>query len=158
MIVKPADKGGAIVIWPRDAYLAEAYRQLNDSNHYQKLIYDPTLETLAETKRLANKLHTSDIIDNTTHKFLTIDNQARTSQLYLLPKIPLKLSQYADHLLKPLLKHIPSYVQDTTDFLHRIFSLNQDLPDNIILITFDVKSLYTNIPNAYLMIRASKPV
>ena len=164
MIVKPADKGGAIVIWPRDAYLAEAYRQLNDSNHYLKLTYDPTLETLAETKRLANKLHTSDIIDNTTHKFLTIDNQARTPQLYLLPKIhkqdnpgrpiisgcggpTVKLSQYADHLLKPLLKHIPSYIQDTTDFLRRIFSLNQDLPDNIILITFDVKSLYTNIPN-----------
>ena len=164
MIVKPADKGGAIVIWPRDAYLAEAYRQLNDSDHYLKLTYDPTLETLAETKRLANKLHTSDIIDNTTHKFLTIDNQARTPQLYLLPKIhkqdnpgrpiisgcggpTVKLSQYADHLLKPLLKHIPSYIQDTTDFLRRIFSLNQDLPDNIILITFDVKSLYTNIPN-----------
>ena len=27
LIVKPADKGGAIVIWPKDAYLAEAYRQ-----------------------------------------------------------------------------------------------------------------------------------
>jgi hypothetical protein len=35
-----------------------------------------------------------------------------------------KLSQYADHLLKPLLKHIPSYAQDTTDFLRRIFSIN----------------------------------
>ena len=164
LIVKPADKGGAIVIWPKDAYLAEAYRQLNDSNHYRKLAHDPTLETLAEAKRLANKLHTSNIIDNTTHKFLTIENQARTPQLYLLPKIhkqdnpgrpiisgcggpTVKLSQYADHLLKPLLKHIPSYVQDTTDFLRRIFSLNQDLPDNIILITLDVKSLYTNIPN-----------
>ena len=164
LIVKAADKGGAIVIWPKDAYLAEAYRQLNDSNHYRKLGHDPTLETLAEAKRLANKLHTSNIIDNTTHKFLTIENQARTPQLYLLPKIhkqdnpgrpiisgcggpTVKLSQYADHLLKPLLKHIPSYVQDTTDFLSRIFSLNQDLPDNIILITLDVKSLYTNIPN-----------
>jgi hypothetical protein len=52
LIVKPADKGGAIVIWPKDAYLAEAYRQLNDSNHYQKLTHDPTLETLVETKRL----------------------------------------------------------------------------------------------------------
>ena len=94
----------------------------------------------------------------TTHRFLTIENQARTPQLYLLPKIhkqdnpgrpiisgcggpTVKLSQYADHLLKPLLKHIPSYVQDTTDFLRRIFSLNQDLPDNIIFITLDVKSL-----------------
>jgi hypothetical protein len=59
LIVKPADKGGAIVIWPKDAYLAEAYRQLNDSNHYQKIRHDPTLETLAEAKRLAHKLHTS---------------------------------------------------------------------------------------------------
>ena len=84
--------------------------------------------------------------------------------LYLLPKIhkaeipgrpiisgcgepTVKLSQYADHLLKPLLKNIPSYVQDTTDFLCRIFDVNQNLPHDIILITIDVKSLYTNIPN-----------
>jgi hypothetical protein len=43
LIVKPADKGGAIVIWPKDAYLAEAYRQLNDSSHNQKLTLDPNL-------------------------------------------------------------------------------------------------------------------
>ena len=104
------------------------------------------------------------IIDNTTLKFLTSDTHAQTPQLYLLPKIhkqnipgrpiisgcgepTVKLSQYADHLLKPLLKHIPSYVQDTTDFLRRIFSLNANLPNNVILITIDVRSLYTNIPN-----------
>jgi hypothetical protein len=79
LIVKPADKGGAIVIWPKDPYLAEAYRQLNDSNHYRKLTHDPTLETLAEVKRLANKLHTSNIIDNTTHKFQTIENPHHNS-------------------------------------------------------------------------------
>ena len=30
VIVKPADKGGAIVIWPRESYIAEANKQLND--------------------------------------------------------------------------------------------------------------------------------
>ena len=43
--------------------------------------------------------------------------------------------------------YIPSYVQDTTDFLCRIFDQNKNLPHDIILITIDVKSLYTNIPN-----------
>ncbi len=163
LIVKPADKGGAIVIWPKDSYLAEAYRQLNNLNHHQKVPHDPTSQILAETKKLAYNLYKSNIIDNTTHKFLTSDSHARTPHLYLLPKIhkqdipgrpiisgcgrpTVKLSQYADHLLKPLLNHIPSYIQDTTDFLRRSLTLNTNLPKNI-LVTIDVRSLYTNIPN-----------
>ena len=119
---------------------------------------------MAEAKKLSYNLHKSNIIDNTTLKFLTLDTHVQTPQLYLLPKIhkqnipgrpiisgcggsTVKLSQYADHLLKPLLKHISSYVQDTTDFLRRIFSLNANLPNNVILITIDVRSLYTNIIN-----------
>ena len=164
LIVKPADKGGAIVIWPKDSFLKEAYRQLNDSNHYRKIPHDPTPEILTETKKLAYNLYKSKIIDNTTYKFLTTDTRARTPHLYLLPKIhkqdipgrPIilgckgptaRLSQFADHPLKPLLNHIPAYIPDTTHFLRRIFTLNHDLPENIILITIDVKSLYTNIPN-----------
>ena len=156
LIVKPADKGGAIVIWPKDSYLKEAYRQLNDFNHYRKIPHDPTPEILTETKKLAYNLYKSKIIDNTKYKFLTTDTRARTPHLYLLPKIhkqdipgrPIisgfggptaRLSQFADHLLKPL--------PTTTHFLRRIFTLNHDLPENIILITIDVKSPYTNIPN-----------
>ena len=60
-MVKPADTGRAIEIWPKDTYLAVAHIQLNDSNHYQKLTHDLTPETLAETERLANKLHISDV-------------------------------------------------------------------------------------------------
>ena len=157
LLVKPAtDKGGAIVIWPKNSYLKEAYRQLNDSNHYKKIQKDPTPDILEDTKKLAYNLHKSEIIDNMTHKFLTTDTTARTPHLYLLPKIhkqnvpgrPIisgcggptaKLSQFADHFLKPLLNHIPAYIQDTAHFLCRIFSLNQNLPENIILITIDVK-------------------
>ena len=72
-------KGGAIIIWPKDAYLAEAYRQLNNNNHYKKLNYDPT-DATDPTKTLAFNLHKSRIIDNLTHKFLTSDTQARTPQ------------------------------------------------------------------------------
>ena len=58
-----------------------------------------------------------------------------------------RLSEYADHFLKPLMNHIKSYVKDSMIFLRRIFSLNDKLPDNTILLTIDVKSLCTNIPN-----------
>ena len=109
-------------------------------------------------------MHNDKLIDDTTYKFLYPETRTRTPTLYLLPKIhkpdipgrpiisgcggpTVKLSQYADHLLKPLLKNIPSYVQDTTHFLKRIFSLNNNLSSNIVLVTIDVKSLCTNIPS-----------
>ena len=112
------------------------------------------------TKTLTHNLYKSNAIDTTTYRFLNTDNQARAPKLNLIPKIQIpnipgrpiisgcggptvKVSQYADYLLTPLLQHIPSYVQDTTDFLCCIFVLNNDLPNTFILITNDVKSLYT---------------
>jgi len=37
--MKPADKCGAVVVWDRDLYIAEAHRQLDDTTHqsYQTL-------------------------------------------------------------------------------------------------------------------------
>ena len=88
LLVKPADKGGAIVIWPKDSYLKEAYRQLNYSNHYQKIQKDPTPDILEDTKKLAYNLHKSKIIDNMTHKFLTTDTTARTLHFISTSKNP----------------------------------------------------------------------
>ena len=151
IVIKPADKGGAIVIWPKVDYLTEAYKQLNNTNHYQRITNDPTQHIQQQIRRLVKQLHDD--------KFLCPQATTKTPTLYLLPKIhkpnipgrpiisgcggpTVQLSQYADSI-----QNIPSYVQDTTDFLKRIFSLNNNLPTDIILITIDVKSLYTNIPN-----------
>ena len=59
----------------------------------------------------------------------------------------LKISEYVDYHLQPIVKEISSYVQDTTDFLRKINQINF-VPDNSYLFSLDVKSLYTNIPNA----------
>ena len=42
---------------------------------------------------------------------------------------------------------MPSYIKDSSHFLHKIEQINQHikLPPNAILITWDVKSLYINI-------------
>ena len=34
IIIKPADKGNAVVVWDRDLYIAEAHRQLDDNSAY----------------------------------------------------------------------------------------------------------------------------
>lgn len=42
LVVRPADKGGAVVIQDLLDYESEVYRQLNDINFYKKLSSDPT--------------------------------------------------------------------------------------------------------------------
>ena len=90
--------------------------------------------------------------------------QPKNPKLYLLPKVhkpnnpgrPVvssvgchteKISAYVDHHLQPLNKELPSYVQDTTDLIKKLESLPDDPRKETILVTMDVRSLYTNIPN-----------
>jgi len=93
-----------------------------------------------------------------------ITTEPKTPRFYMLPKIhkennpgrPVvssvnchtsKISKHVDYHLQPIVKEIPSYVKDTTDFLNKIKSIER-LPENSIFVTMDVKSLYTNIPNS----------
>ena len=57
-----------------------------------------------------------------------------------------KLSKYIDNQLKPHVKEIKSYVKGSTDFIWKINSMEK-VPDNDILLTMDVHSLYANIRN-----------
>ena len=56
-----------------------------------------------------------------------------------------KISEFVDYHLRPHVRTMPSYIQDTTDYLKKMDSLNP-LPNNTILVSMDVSSLYTNIP------------
>ena len=46
---------------------------------------------------------------------------------------------------KPLVCTLPSYIKDTTDFLNKLASLNS-LSHNVLFVSLEVTSLYTNIP------------
>ena len=55
-----------------------------------------------------------------------------------------RISGFVDHLLQPIAKVQPSYLKDTTDFIN--FIEKAKLPPNTTLVSMDVTSLYTNIP------------
>ena len=63
------------------------------------------------------------------------------------PNCPTRpLSQFSGIILKPFLIHIKGYVSDNVDFLRRCSRKNND---STTLVTFDVNSLYTSIPQNY---------
>ena len=55
-----------------------------------------------------------------------------------------KLSAYVDEFLRPLAEKLPSHIENTTDSIKRLHELGR-VPENCILATLDVSSLYTNI-------------
>ena len=56
-----------------------------------------------------------------------------------------EISRFVEHHLQPLVKEIPSYIKDTNDFVSKIN--NFKVPENLFLVTIDVKALCANISN-----------
>ena len=56
------------------------------------------------------------------------------------------ISQFLDFWLKPLMIALPSYLKDTSQFINEIKDLHVE--PNTLLVTIDVKSLYTSIPHS----------
>ena len=162
--IKPADKGGAIVILNTTDYIKEAERQLSDKATY--LTTDTDLTTKHQdivNDTLEDMVHNGDITQKMAN--LLKSNVPRTTQIYFLPKIhkdivpppgrPIvsangcpteKISVFVDHFLNPIVKKMNTYIEDTSDFLRNIENLDEIKPNSIIG-TMDVSSLYTNIPN-----------
>ena len=57
-----------------------------------------------------------------------------------------RISQFVDRHINPLVSTLDSHIKDTTDFLNKLSNLG-NLPDDAILVTLDVSSLYTNTPH-----------
>ena len=66
-----------------------------------------------------------------------------------------KISQLVDHFLNHPCTMIKSYVKDTTHFLQLMSKLD-NIPQNSYIVSLDVTSLYTNIPNKIGIYAAKK--
>ena len=59
-----------------------------------------------------------------------------------------KIAEIAEKELNQHVKSLPSYIQDTFDFINKLKTLLQPLLKNAILFCMDVKSLYPSVPKS----------
>ena len=86
IIIKPADKGSAIVILDKQSYINEGQRQLHDTKFYEETDSNHTGEVINRVNlHVHNMLQRGEIPQNICN-YLTTDND-RTQQFYLLPKV-----------------------------------------------------------------------
>jgi hypothetical protein len=151
------------VVLNRDDYNHEAQRQLSDTSFYHPLTSNPTDLHASEISAFLLSSWKREGLSEASITLL-VPPKPRTPTFYLLPKIhkqgnpgrPIvasfdspteRISALVDHHLQPLVRKLPSFIQDTNHFLRRLRSIPHPLPPNTIMATIDVCSLYTNIPH-----------
>lgn len=169
IVIKPADKGSAVVILSRDQYIMEVNRQLNDKIYYRKLKEPIYLQTIPLVNDILNKLHKNKFISAKQKTYLKGSKQPRPRRFYILPKIhkdpekwtvPFKIppgrpivsdcdsetyctAEFIDYFLNPISVKHPSYIKDTYHFIDMVKKLI--VPPNSLFFSIDINSLYTNI-------------
>ena len=86
IVIKPADKGSAVVVLSKEDYIKEAERQLSNTTHYLKLNKDLIASYAKEVKTAVLSMFNRGLCDRHTRDFLS-PSQPKTARLYLLPKI-----------------------------------------------------------------------
>ena len=138
IIIRPADKGGAVVVMSLDKYDQGIKSQLMDTNHYTALPSNPTACVKNKIDNFIEASHKRGFITDKEKTFLVNDHPV-CPVIYGVPKIhktlenpPLRpivssigsltepLSQYVDHFLRVHVQNLPSYLGDTTDVLNLI--------------------------------------
>ena len=170
IVIKKADKGAAVVMMDKESYLQEGCRQLNNPSHYKKLSEPIYPETALKITEILLDLKTKHTISDKQYAYLKPPENPRPHRFYMLPKIhksketwtiPDKMpkgrpivsdcnsesehvAEYIDEFIKHEATLHPAYLKNTEDFIDKIRSI-EELPDDFILITMDVESMYTNI-------------
>jgi hypothetical protein len=172
IIIKPADKNLGLVIQNRIDYKDMCLVHLNDSSTYKpiddKYYYKQSWAKLQLILNQFNLCYTNK--ERTTLTYLArsllqlrLSEKLRPATFYCLPKIhknqipipgrpiasaPSTLtyhtSIYLNNILKPLLPHLPTICQSSSDAIRMLSG--KSFPNSAILFTADVKSLYPSIP------------
>lgn len=131
LIIKQADKGGAIVLQNVSGYKTAIERQLRDEKYYRKLKSDPTYQS--EVNTFLEKAVNRGVISN---KLLFFVKSPSIPVLYILPKIhkslehppgrpvmaginsvTASLSTFVDYHIKPLVFELPTFLKDSDEVI-----------------------------------------
>jgi hypothetical protein len=132
-VIKPADKGSAVVVMDKVDYLEEANRQLTDERFFKKMDSDPTEEFSTKITQELNIMKENSHIEKNTFDYLKPD-KPKDGRFYLLPKIhnvnnpgrrivsanghpTEKISEFVHFHPRLHVEGLPSHLKDTTDYL-----------------------------------------
>ena len=169
IIIKPADKGGSLVIMDKCNYVFEAERQLSDTCYYKPIPNSIQNENKIRLYSILRDMKFKNIITEKQFEYLLGPTLTQPRHFYLLPKIhkeintwtipnkmppgrPIvsdidsesyRISDFVNHFLTPLANRHPSYVKNSFEFVQKI--RNKIVNKNTLLVTSDITSLYTNM-------------
>lgn len=175
IIIQPLDKTGGLAIFDREDYITGIGKILKEtattstgivSNNYKEVTNKDLKIGLTKVRAAVEAAENSGFLDKDEASAM-IPSEAKPGRLYGLAKdhkefvgippfrpivsgsgcLTENISLFLDHHAKPLVSKLPSFIEDTPDFLRAIEELKEeDLPTEAIPVTIDVVGLYGNIP------------
>ncbi|MCP3661020.1 MAG: hypothetical protein GY696_00765 [Gammaproteobacteria bacterium] len=161
VISRKADKGNALVILNSEDYELKMMSILDEPRFFKKIPSNPTLKREKQLNAFLLSLQKREILEKKLYMFLRTSN-SRTPQAYGLPKIhkdgtPLRpiisavrsfnynVGKFLVWILSPYMDKCDSYIRNSA---HLVEELSLMQPDQSFLASFDVSSLFTNVPVA----------
>ena len=160
IVIAPADKGNITVVMDRSDYEGRIQTLFDDTETYRRLTKDPTMAQERKMNGLLLTLMWSGAISERLYQRLR-SSAGKVPLLYGLPKVhkpgtPLRpivsfvnsptyaLSKHLVTILSPLVGRSHSHVRNSFDFAS--FIADQTLAHNMVMVSFDVVSLFTKVP------------
>ena len=165
--IKPADKNLGIVIMDTDDYISQCTEHLN-SNTYRLVDEYPSKQIERSIEAILNEFKPSLFLYNKRlyHFLRPKPVEGHVPKFYGIPKIHKKFlnlpplrpivaqcnsmlapsAKFIDHVLQPLSQSYSDYLHNSTSLITLLEDLH--VPDEAILVTVDVESLYPSIPQS----------
>ena len=158
LIIKQSDKDKQFVVVPTDVYKEHAKEMLEDTSTYQKVIKNPLPAMISDIELLCEHLiekypkleGVEPYCPRLPEFYGTYKTHKKINPPPLRPVTSQvdspgeRLGHATNHILKQALQYVPVHLKDSTEARQRLQQCS--INSNHMLITADVKSLYTNIP------------
>lgn len=171
LTIKPADKNLGIALLDTDDYITQCIIHLADTSTYRLAQHYPAEDITKHIHNIITSFKTQlHDYNKTLYTFLlSTPNHPQVPQFYGVPKIHKKFTRippvrpivsqcnsllnpaarFIDHVLQPLAQSYPDYIHNSTALSHILQELYT--PDEAILVTMDVCSLYPSIPQTDML-------